>query len=102
MKRGQIIFAAVFCVMVVVALGSVLVYGACDEGSMDSPFLYQLSKKMMAVFSFPSVIIAQWFHAARIGYLLFFYLLDVFIYSCFVSYALNKWVKKKGITLFSV
>lgn len=93
MKRGQLIFAAIFSVMVVLAMGSLAVYAACDDTGTGG-VLFPLSKAIIKVFSFPLGISATQLLKVS-GYMLLFYLADVFVYSWVLAFFVDKWMGRR-------
>ncbi len=93
MKRGQLIFATIFSILVVVAMGALAVYAACDDSDTGG-ILYPISKAVIKVFSFPLGISATQLLKVS-GYMLLFYLVDVFVYSWVLAFLVDKWMARK-------
>jgi len=75
-------------------MGALLTYAACDEGGVDNPLLHKVSEITIKIFSFPLGITAT--QLLRVsGYMLLFYLLDVFVYSWVLAFFVDRWMARK-------
>lgn len=99
MKKEHAIFAAVFCSLLVLVMGSVLVCAADSHGEYVSPVLLWISKQLVALFTYPFVVISKLLNAP-VRSAIIIYLLDIALYAYLITLGITKWLNKRPFSSY--